>query len=377
MTSEHHDSSLPTAPSQSTGRGRQFPCGQCGAMLEFDPGTTSLKCVYCGWLNEIAPNAAAAIDELDLQEHLRQLQSNASMVETLLVRCVGCGAEQTMKEGVTAAECVFCGKAIVAQAISKRLIKPQSLLPFHITQQQAADSFKRWIHSRWFAPGALKRNAEQQKIGGTYLPAWTFDSNTTSPYRGQRGENYFETQTYTTIENGKSVTRTRQVQKIRWYPASGTIHHFFNDVLVLATTSLPKGYGEELEPWDLGNLLPFDERYLSGFIAEAYHVDLPQGWQRGTVIMDAAVQQMIHRDIGGDHQRIDWYQTAHRDMAFKHILLPVWISAYNYHNKGYLFLVNGRTGEVQGQRPYSAMKITAFVLMILTTVGTIVYFMSR
>jgi len=71
------------------------------------------------------------------------------------------------------------------------------------------------------------------------------------------------------------------------------------------------------------------------------------------------------------------YHTAHRDMAFKHILLPVWISAYNYHNKGYLFLVNGRTGEVQGQRPYSAMKITAFVLMILTMVGTIVYFMSR
>ena len=58
---------------------RQFPCSQCGAMLEFDPGTTSLKCVYCGWLNEIAPNAAATIDELSLDDHLRKLRDNASV----------------------------------------------------------------------------------------------------------------------------------------------------------------------------------------------------------------------------------------------------------------------------------------------------------
>jgi len=352
---------------------RQFPCGQCGAMLEFDPGTTSLKCVYCGWLNEIAASAGDAIQELDLQAHLRQLQSNASVTEGLLVRCNGCGAEQTMKQGITAAECVFCGKAIVAQAVSKRLIKPQSLLPFHITHQQAADSFKKWIHSRWFAPGALKRNADRQRITGSYIPSWTFDSDTTTPYRGQRGEDYWETQTYQTMENGRRVTRTRQVRKTRWYPASGTIRHFFDDVLVLATTSLPKGYGEELEPWDLTNLVPFDERYLSGFIAEAYHVDLPQGWQTGTVIMDQAVQSMIRRDIGGDHQRIDWYQTSHRSMTFKHILLPVWISAYNYHNRGFQFLVNGRTGEVQGQRPYSAVKIALFVMTIVAVVGAIVY----
>jgi ribosomal protein S27E len=343
-------------------------------MLEFAPGTTALQCVYCGWQNEIPQNAGATIDELDLQEHLRQLNSHADLIEALLVRCQGCGAEQTMKQGVTAAECVFCGKAIVAQAVSKRLIKPQSLLPFRITQQQANDYYKTWITSLWFAPNELKRRADQQRIWGSYVPAWTFDSDTTSPYRGQRGENYYETQTYTAIENGKSVTRTRQVQKVRWYPASGTIQHFFNDLLILATTSLPKGYGEELEPWNLPNLVPFNESYLSGFIAEAYHVDLPQGWTRATSVMDGAIQGMIRSDIGGDHQRIDWYQTAHKDMSFKHILLPVWISAYQYKNRSFQFLVNGQTGEVQGQRPYSGWKIFFFVLFLAVIVSTIVYF---
>jgi len=342
-------------------------------MLVFVPGTSSLRCIYCGSENAIA-ESGQAVEELDLLSNLR---NSAAEIEALLVRCDGCGAEQTFKQGITAAECSFCGKAIVAQAASKRLIKPQSLLPFKVTQQQAGELFKRWIHSRWFAPNALKRRAERQKIGGTYVPAWTFDSDTTTPYRGQRGDDYWETESYTAFEDGKPVRRTRQVRKTRWTPVSGTVSRFFNDVLILATTSLPRGYGEELEPWDLGNLVPFDESYLSGFVAEAYHVDLPTGWQRAQIAIDAVVQDMIRRDIGGDHQLIHEYRINHRGMTFKHILLPVWISAYQYHGRTFQFLVNGRTGEVQGQRPYSAVKITAFVLMILAIVGTIAFFVSR
>lgn len=356
---------------------RQFPCANCGAMLVFDPGTTSLKCVYCGVLNQIEPDQQRQVDELDLLPHLRELRDKAAVIEALLVRCDGCGAEQTLREKVVAAECAFCGKAIVAQAHSKRLIKPQSLLPFKITQQQAGELYQKWIQSRWFAPSALKRKADQQRIFGTYCPYWTYDTDTTTPYRGQRGEYYYETQRYTAVENGKTVTRTRQVRKIRWYPARGTIGHFFDDVLVLATTSLPKGYGEALEPWDLGNLCPFDERYLSGFVAEAYDVDLPEGWAAAQQIIDTRVRGMIRRDIGGDEQRIDWYEIHHNDMTFKHVLLPIWISAYTYHGRTFQFLVNGRTGEVQGERPYSAVKITLFVLMILAIVATLLLVFNR
>lgn len=342
-------------------------------MLEFDPGTTSLKCVYCGWLNRIERDADddRTVEELDLSAHLRRLGDSAEVIEALLVRCDGCGAEQTFRQNVTAGACAFCGKAIVAQGRSVRLIKPRSLLPFKVPQQQAIDLFRGWIRGLWFAPNALKRKADQQRIFGSYVPSWTFDSDTTTPYRGQRGEHYWETQTYTTVVNGQRVTRTRQVRKTRWYPANGTVRHFFNDVLVLATTSLPKGYGEELEPWDLTNLVPFDERYLSGFVAEAYHVDLPTGWQRGQQMMDERIRAMIRNDIGGDEQQIDWYQTAHRAMTFKHILLPVWISAYAYGSRTYQFLVNGRTGEVQGERPYSWVKIMALVLAILFAVAVV------
>ena len=58
-------------------------------------------------------------------------------------------------------------------------------------------------------------------------------------------------------------------------------------------------------------------------------------------------------------------------MTFKHTLLPVWISAYRYHDRTFRFLVNARTGEVQGERPYSWIKITLFVMLILAVVAIV------
>ena len=57
--------------------------------------------------------------------------------------------------------------------------------------------------------------------------------------------------------------------------------------------------------------------------------------------------------------------TTYIDPAFQHLLLPVWIGAYQFSGKVYQLAVNARTGEVQGERPYSAWKIAALVLAII------------
>ena len=83
-----------------------------------------------------------------------------------------------------------------------------------------------------------------------------------------------------------------------------------------------------------------------------------------------SIQADIRRDIGGDHQRIHTARSQFDDITFKHILLPVWISAYKYGGKSYRFLINGETGEVQGERPWSIAKIillgvAALIVLIL------------
>ncbi len=373
---EHHDDA---AEERSSGGALQqtFKCGNCAAKMKFEPGADGQKCPYCGHENPI-PKSEADIEELDFRTHLATLSESAEMEERLTIKCSDCAAETTADPNVTSQECAFCGSPIVATAASKKQLRPRSLLPFKITRDEAREAFGEWISKLWFAPNDLKRRARSEgKLAGMYVPYWTYDSDTTSFYRGQRGEYYWVTESYTATENGKSVRKTRQVRKIRWWPVSGTVWESFDDVLVLASNSLPRKYTEKLEPWDLQNLVPYKNDYLSGFRAESYQVDLEEGFDYARQIMDAAIRALVRRDIGGDEQRITSLRTQHDNVTFKHTLLPIWISAYRYSKKTYRFLVNARTGEVQGERPFSWVKITLAVLLAVIVIAAIVLAVTR
>jgi hypothetical protein len=142
---------------------------------------------------------------------------------------------------------------------------------------------------------------------------------------------------------------------------------------VLASTSLPKRYTDALEPWDLSALEPYQPEFLAGFRAEAYSVELRDGYTEARGYMDRVILRDVKFDIGGDRQRVHNIDTQVSDVTFKHILLPVWLAAYRYRGKSYRFVVNGRTGAVQGERPWSAWKIGFAVVLGLIAAAAVGY----
>jgi DNA-directed RNA polymerase subunit RPC12/RpoP len=373
------DDAPPASDTQTAPAGpKEFPCRQCGAKVQYDPSAAALKCPYCGHENPV-PRSEEDIRELDFFTYLSKAAESEQTITESAVQCGGCGAQTTLAAGLAADECPFCGAAIVAEPAETTVIRPRSLLPFAVDRRQAVEAFRTWVASLWFAPGKLKQYArsDASRLTGVYVPYWTYDADTTSAYTGQRGEDYWDTQRYTTTENGKTVTKTRRVRKTRWYPASGVVFNRFDDVLVLASRSLPKTYADRLEPWDLHNLVAYDDQYLSGFRAERYQVDLGDGFSEARQIMDTHIRESVRRDIGGDRQRIHSVSTQHDNVTFKHLLLPVWISAYKFKDKTYRFLVNARTGVVQGERPWCWWKIALAVLAALAVVAAAVYLFSQ
>jgi hypothetical protein len=173
------------------------------------------------------------------------------------------------------------------------------------------------------------------------------------------------------MRDGKA--ETVQVPKVRWTPVRGRVARFFDDVLVLAATSLPKSYTEGLQPWDLSELEPYRPEYLAGFRAEGYTVPLDRGFQEARAYMDRVIRRDVRFDIGGDQQQITSLDTEISSIKFKHILLPVWLAAYKYRGRTYRFVVNGRTGRVQGERPWSAWKIAVAVLLALILAAGVGY----
>jgi hypothetical protein len=208
---------------------------------------------------------------------------------------------------------------------------------------------------------------------GIYVPYWTFDAATRSRYQGERGEHYYETRTVTVQVNGRSERRQEQVMKTRWYPASGRVARDFDDVLVIASRSLPGHMGDALAPWDFTALQPYTPEFLAGFQAEGYTVGLADGHAVARDRMAEVIRSDVARDIGGDEQRIHSVDTDWSEETFKHLLLPVWMAAYKYNGKSYRFVVNGQTGEVQGERPWSIWKIGIAVVLVVALVAGAVW----
>jgi DNA-directed RNA polymerase subunit RPC12/RpoP len=346
----------------------QFGCTNCGADLKYKPGTQHLVCGYCGTDNEI-PDPGMDIEELDFHAYLNNQASSEPQFTEQFVKCQGCGASSSLDPKLTSASCPYCDTALVVeQAKEESILQPKSLLPFKLSMEEAKKQFKKWIDGLWFAPGNLKKAALNfDHFKGIYIPYWTYDTKTQSAYIGQRGTYYYVTETYT--ENGQ--TRTRSVRKTRWTTVTGEVKNDFDDILVPATRSLPQEYIEALEPWDLPNLAAFEKRYLSGFLTEKYQVGLAEGFERAKQIAEKSIRSSVHRSIGGDEQRITTLSTQWNNITFKHLLLPVYVSAYRFNNKLYQFLVNARTGEVQGQRPWSWAKIAGLVLLIIAIIAAI------
>jgi hypothetical protein len=254
------------------------------------------------------------------------------------------------------------------------MIPPESLLPFTVDLRGAREAFATWLRALWFAPNALRKLAALGQLTGVYIPYWTYDAMTVTFYEGERGENY-STTIYTTDANGNRVAQT--VIRTRWYPVSGEVRHFFDDVLVCGSTSLPADLLERVNDWNLGKLVPFRPDYLSGFRTERYSIDLRGGYKAAKAEMEPTIHRLVCRDIGGDHQRVHSKRTRYGAVTFKPLLLPLWVAAYRYHQQTYQIVVNGRTGRVAGYRPYSAWKIAGFVTLLLAFFGLIAFLVIR
>lgn len=350
----------------------RFPCHQCGADLRFDPQAGALVCDHCGFQEEVEDNSPwdSPTREMDFNLAVAQALDAADMEETRVLTCPNCAAQVEFDPVTHARECPFCATPVVTDTGTNRHIKPRALLSFTLTEREARKAVTNWLGRLWFAPNGLQAFARNARpLQGVYVPFWTYDAQTRSRYHGEKGIDYYVTRTVT--RNGK---RTQvQERRTRWYPASGRVARFFDDVLVSASKSLPRADAENLGPWELAELQPYRPDFLAGFRAEAYAVPLEDGFDHARDHMDRVIRRDVRFDIGGDRQRIHSIDTEVSEVTFKHILLPVWLAAYRYRDRSYRVLVNGRSGKVSGERPWSVWKIALAVLAGLAVAGAVGY----
>jgi DNA-directed RNA polymerase subunit RPC12/RpoP len=357
-------------------KAKRFKCDQCSAEMTFDAASQKLKCAFCGFVKDVPPGeSGGAIVEHSIFEGLAAAPRGFGAEGTRTNRCQECGANVVFPSNVTATRCTFCGSArVLEQSENQSALRPESLLAFSVDKKAANDHFARWLGKLWFRPNDLKQLARVQELNGVYVPFWTFDADVDSRWTAEAGYHYYTEEEYTTQEQGRTVTKTRQVQHTRWERAWGQRNDHYDDVLVCASKGLPAELAARLHTFDTERLVPYSPGFLAGWRAEEYAIDLQGGFSTAKDVMAGSQEKRCASDVPGDTQRNLRVNNTFSRVTFKHVLLPVWIAAYRYHDKVYRFLVNGQTGEVVGKAPWSWIKITLFVLT-LAALAVLLYFL--
>src|SRR6476620_2497366 len=303
----------------------KHPCAACGAQAEWNPSKQLLVCPFCGTSAPFTVDAhSGALVENDLAKALRDLPDEARgwLTEKRTVQCQSCKAVSVFDPERVGQNCQFCGSpALVDYKEIKAPIRPQSLLPFKVSQDQVRESMRKWYAGKWLAPNAFKRRALVDRVHGLYITYWTFDAQTLCPGDADAGHYYYTTETVRS--NGR--TETRQVRHVRWEPASGVVEHFFDDEPVPGTQGIPVSLLKQVEPFPTSELVPYTTAFLSGFAVEHYQVVLFDAAQRSQQQMTAQLQAMAASQVPGDTYRNLQIHPTFSKETFKHVLVPVWL----------------------------------------------------
>ncbi len=341
----------------------QFRCQNCGDEMTYNPATETLFCETCQTTRKID------VEEYEVVENNLEDALSNSNINTIEINndstlneivCKSCGSRSIFNGTVFATKCVYCGSSYVANVEISNYIKPEYIIPFKVERNVADKKIVDWANSKFYMNTKFKKEIKNDGMYGVYISYWTFDVSSFTSYTANRGDYYYVPVTRTI--NGK--TQTTMQRRTRWTRVRGDLNHWFDDVLVPAVNNKIPSIYEQSEFFNTKELVPYDEQYISGFLAMKYEVELKDGWDMGKRIVFEDIEGFIKQKIGGDVVAGLQMNPILSDGTYKHVILPLWLSGHTYKDEIYTFIVNGQNGTVSGKYPLDALRIIITVVLV-------------
>lgn len=333
-------------------------CPSCGADMIFSPEKGKLYCPYCDSVRDIIKTNTHKRDFFE-ERKLCTVDEKESVYN-----CPNCGGEVVLESFVTATKCPFCGATNVIKKEAIKGLKPDGIIPFALSKNEAINCGTAWLKKKWFAHKKFKKSFTPENVNGVYIPAFNFSADTFSMYSGTLGEHY-----YVTVGTGKN---RHQEQRTRWFKISGSISKYFENIMIEASRQLTQKEMNSILPYDPMLVEGYNAEYVSGFSSEKYNETIDQsfGKAKGEMgeIIKRAILSRYHYDVVGS---LD-VNTNYDAILFNYLLVPMWVFGFKFKDKLYKFLVNGLTGKSTGQYPKSVGKILSIVFLIIGVIVGIV-----
>lgn len=340
-----------------------YQCPGCTGPLHFVGASGKLECDYCGSTFDVAEIEAMYADkERAAAQAGQQAEENAAAgadsggwdmsglsddwgadgQDMKSYTCPSCGAELVCDASTAATSCPYCGNPTVVPGQFSGMLKPDYVIPFKLSKEDAVRALKKHYQGKPFLPRSFTAGNHIQEIKGVYVPFWMFD--------GQAGGSarYEATRSRTYRRGDQEITETEHYDVYR----AGSLA--FEKVPVDASSKMPDSHMDSIEPYDYAELKPFSTAYLPGFLADKYDVTVEDSRDRADERCKNTLSAALRNSVSGYESCVPVSETAALQRGKVHYaLMPVWMLNTKWNGRDFLFAMNGQTGKLVGDLPMS------------------------
>lgn len=358
-----------------------YKCPSCMAPIAYQPGTDKITCEYCG--TEITMEAlqamyaqaeenAAAVDAAREAKWSTESAGNDWDPQELEMMkaytCSVCGAEIVCDGNTMATECCYCGNPTMLPSRFANNLKPDFIIPFEMTKEQAKEAMKKFYEGKRLLPSNFATQNRIEAVQGMYVPYWLFDSTVAAAA------------TFTATNSRRYTSGNSNITETDHYRCSrmGSMH--FARVPVDGSIKMDDTLMESVEPYDYSDMVPFTTAYMAGFLADKYDVDALAAAPRADERVNNTAIDTLREDVTGyDTCSLDEGSEAvnKSNNTVQYAMAPVWILSTKYENKAYTFLMNGQTGKFVGSLPIDWTKANMYTLAAFIPSLIVFYFIAK
>ena len=366
-----------------------YQCPGCTGPLHFVGASGKLECDYCGANYDVAEiealyaekeEKAAAAQQAAEEQAAKEKETSAADggdwdtsgfsddwgeegAHMKAYSCPSCGAELICDESTAATSCPYCGNPTVVPGQFSGELKPDFILPFKLSREDAIKALREHYKGKVFLPKSFTDENHVQEIRGVYVPFWMFDGEASGDAR------YEATRSHTYTSGDYEITKTEHFDIYR----AGSVT--FEKVPVDASSKMPDDHMDSIEPYDYKGLKGFSTAYLPGFLADKYDVSVEESRERADARCEGTLDAALRSSVTGYDTCVRLTGSANLTRGKVHYaLMPVWMLNTKWQGKDFLFAMNGQTGKLVGDLPVSWGKfwgMFAGIAVLLSIVGSI------
>ena len=326
-----------------------YKCPCCGAALAYGAASGKLECASCGNHYDLESLEAMQVSQeqggvqFDLPTDTFDADNTRDMQGYI---CQSCGAELMTEGTTTATECPYCGSPTILPERIEGGVKPEKVIPFTITKEQARQLFTDYFKGKFLLPNIFKnsrnRITEMRKL---YVPYWLFDCEADASI------SYAAEKVHVRRSGEYEIIRTEYFAVRR----EGSMA--FENIPVDGSAKLDNKITESLEPYDLAQAVPFQAAVLAGAMADHADVDARQCEGRAVERVEYSISNAMRATVTGYSSVSERSKNIHSEGGkITPVLMPVWLITTEKDGKTYTFAINGQTGKLTCDVPTDKKK---------------------